>query len=780
MTKATGVYDLPDPDGFVAVKRYEADYTIMDFLISPSKDSMVAVDREKTLYIWNLITNEMVFKQQLQEDWFLNSVMLIGGDDRGFYVSTDSGTSLMDWHTGEVIWHNDAPGYYSTLNLSKDHSFLTKFGFTNNFFVIDQNGNTVSYEKVLDLEDYSLVGVLLGSDGKKAISVLLGEGKHLVALSDGQSADTVQIDDLGTVDYIDFDVDGNVLVCEMANDISHISGMSLDQSNRIYKMVENIYKIDSLSGGIIWKTSIEFTQEGSYRSFNIMDSPAGISGVHKRMICNTGNVQTIINLENGKIEHQTEWPAAIINVLSYDDSSTASLLKNGDLAINTFNDFWESGDDSAAAVNSFAKDLEKALVIEEDDGTVASVMALPEGKPYIILYETNIIPPDYNEITSLQFSIMNSASAAGDIAAADYLDLTSGHHLSAYDLKTNRMLKDYLVEDIDDPVWIQSSDGRTLYLAGRKNTGLIMRELPLNIEKSKTDFDVISPDAMAMEIWFEMDRNYIHYVYLQNEKRNDDNSAPIIQSDPDMILIAGTYDMTSKKKSHEDSVCFDDWDRSWTLNSVVFSPDGSYMLADIKRENVNGVYYSLFLINADGSSKPVLIDTSDKQFCRGTFNQSCSEFAIADQANISVYGLDGGKIAEMPYKNDSFMSLAYLDNELYLLTNDEIIYRYSRKYQLLEKYIVDIGDNPLYSPMDPYIWEKADDTLYLKYINCLNIVELGQSCARATVQNVLGYSAKMKTVLLSYDTNGLDTYLVRLPIYSVEELVKAGQMMIDE
>ena len=771
LTKATGVYDIPGPLEYSAVRRYEAEYPVLDFLIGPTRETMAAMDREANLYIWDLSDNKLVYKEQLPGGDSAYDLEIASGDEKGFYVSTDYDVSLRDWKTGEIIWSKEVGGFGSTFNLNSDHSLFSKIS-SDAFYVLNQDGEIVSEKEIKDLNFYRLDQVKVDPAGKQAILVYDDVEESSVAIMDLETSDYTFIGDAWmNIDYVDFDEDGNVLICELANDVWKISEMSDYDTYKICDMTENICKVNVSSGETIWQTPIRFTQDGYFRSFEPFEYSDDSGTVHKELICNTGSVQTIIDLGNGKIQKQTEWPAAVINTVSKSGTIVISLLKNGDLASDP------RDDDVSLGIPAFVDDSAKAIVSQAHEDKAGSIMVLPYNKPYIILYEAKVMPPKYKKTETLSFPYLIRAEISHDVLAAEYHDDNYSHYLSVYNWNTEDEIVNCPLDDYYDISWELSEDGETLYLIYRKS-GLTVKEMSLKTG-NEHEFDIIPDDLSPMDVYFEINDHRVYYGYTDSELITDDDQVSGEDVSLKFHLVTGVYDMYAGKNIGEEAAVMDEWDLYWDFSKMLFSKDGRHCLVEADDFTNDEERYKLYLLNAGGDE--YLLDASDQKHYYGVFNQTCTEAAVAYDDGIRILDFNSNVLAEIPFKKGSYLSMQYLDDELFLLTNEQLIYRYSSDYKLLRTYDVGIGENKSYYASDQYSWQKYDDSVYLKADDILNIVDLDQSQTKACIEMILDYNADQKIVILEDYSEASEYHsIIKIPIYSAEELIETGRKMLSE
>lgn len=772
LAKATGVYDLPGDIQYSAVRRYEAENNIIDFLISPSEDSMVAVDQEGCLYIWNPGSSEPVYKEKINGVHSQLDIKIASGDDKGFYVSADNGISMRNWETGEVIWNREVSGLLNKFNLNSDHSMLSQVGL-HKIYVFDSNGEIISEKDLYELEIDTPTMLQVDQEGKNALLIHeLWNQSTTITLMDLETSELKVIgDEWKSIDYADFDEDGNILICELENSFGEIAGQWFNSFYTVGEMTENIYRINPSSGETIWQTAITFTQQGFKKVFETLEYSDENEILHKELICNTGNVQTIIDLEDGRILSQTQWPAAIMNVISKSGSRIISLLENGDRAINL------RDSDLSTGAKAFVDGSKKAVVFK-DDNKSESMMVLPDDKPYIIQYDSDLMPPDYRRLEYLNLYRIISAETAGDILAVDYRNADYEEFLSVYDQRTEEEILNYPLNDFDlNYYWNLSEDGESLYLVYSRDYKLTVKEVSLKTG-IEDEFDLVSEENWSTDVYFELKNNLLYYGYPNPIDIPLAGGSSEEFPDFKCPLVTGIYDIHTGEYISRETEFMIDWNFLCDINKIVLSGDGRHCLLEIDNGKNWNERYELYLVTEEEAYH---LDTSGQEHYCGVFNKSCSEVAVAYDDTIKVLDLHGEELAEIPYMGGSYLSMEYLEDELFLLTNEGIVYRYSSDHKLLGTYEVGVWLNSFYSRDKQYSWEIIDKTLYLKADGILSIADLDQSQSKAIIVNTLTYDLNKRNVLLTDSSGVTGGYsIIIVPIYSTEELVQTGRKILSE
>lgn len=769
LAKATGVYDLSEDRLYTAVRKYETEYSIIDFLINPSGDSMAAVDQEGNLYIWNLLDHKLVYKEKIH-GYFSDLSFKIGGDEKGFCIYTDRGITMQNWKTGEVIWNREIHGmpYFASLNI--DNSLIPIVSW-NTIFLLNTDGDIINEIDITDL-DFMPDVVRVDQQGKQ-ILLIQNRNPGSIAIMDLETSEYTSIgDELKIIDNACFDEDGNILICELENNTADVAGRYYGFYT-IGSMTENIYKINASSGETIWQTSISFGQEGFQRSFETFDYTDGSGTVHKEIICNTGNVQTIIDLESGKTVSQLQWPAAIMSVISRNGSTIISLLENGDRAINKRDSEFSTG------AKAFVDGSKKAIAYENGNNNTESVMILPEDKPYIIQYNPKVMPPVYKWLEYLNFYRITRAETAADVLAVEYLkDDKWDYSLSVYDQNTEEEILNCSLDEYSDYSWNLSKDGKSLDLLYSNDQKLTVKKVSLE-SGAENELDLIPEEGFSNTVFYKLHDNLVFYSYPAPGDIPVWGESSEIYPNTEWPLIIGMYDIETGKHIAEETVLMNRWNGLCKIRKIVFSKDGRHCLLEIENAKNRDEKFELYYVNTD--EDVCHLDTSEHQHYSCIFNQSCSEAAIAYDGSIKILDGHGAELTEIPYKRDSYLSMEYLDDELFILTNEGIVYRYSSDHKLFGTYEVEIRQYSTYNPNKSYSWEIIDDTLYLNYDDVLNIVELDQSHAKATIPFILTYDTRRNNVLFSHYSDIADGYsIIAIPIFSTEELIQAGRKILSE
>lgn len=753
LAEAARVYKLPSVLEYTAVRLFETEYDIRDFLISPDRTVMTAIDQEDNLYLWKLPEGELICTQKLPQ-----YTSLFDGGETGFYASANYSTQLLSWQDGSVIWENDDPSHSLSLYVQKESGRLLKWT-EEQISLVSEDGKTIRTMAVPELAaGFRMETAALDPSGTKALLVYRNNSQSAVVLADLESGATKLLrDDLIIADRAEFLDDGTVLICEMANPLNEISEESFDQSYYLYNMHANIWRLAPESGEVIFKTAIPFSQEGYFRSYERIAYLDSEGQTQDGLLCNLATVQAIVNLSDGSIFKMSEWPAIVRNTISRDEETIFTLLSDGSLGINSFNDNYVSG------IKAFIGDAEKAVIYDKEEGSLASVMVMPEGKPYIIQYVPADYPPGYQQLDRIQTRTIESAIMRDDRLAMEYRDDSHNRHIAVFDINSQQTVLDYETDFNEDAAYLFSQDGSMFYVVSDVDDHIRIAKMSLS-DGSRTDSFVIDPDLILQDSAFSMKDSLIRYVcYVHSEEGN--------------VLKMAAYDCMKGEELSGAVIDSEGFPDTLMIQNCVFSEDSKSCLLEIRNYGKDTQKNELYYLTA--GQKPFLLDASDEPHYPGLFNSSSTAFATVFNGEITVYDMSGQPTGTISFKPDSYLSAAYLNDELYLLTNEGAVYRYSAKNELLMKYSVGIYANSLYVSSDRYEWQQDAGSIYLQANGILSVIDPQQSFMRACIQHVLGIAPAHSAVIVSDTSSGVSyAYPGIMPLYTTEELIQTGREIV--
>ena len=754
LAEAAGVYKLPSPLEYTAVRLFETEYDIRDFLISPDRTAMAAIDQEDNLYLWKLPEGELISRQKLDQ-----YTTIFDGYDKGFYMSANHRTQLISWQDGHVIWENTDPSHSASLFVEKENGLVLKWTDTQ-ISVIGDDGKTIRALDGLEIgPGFEIDTASLDPTGTKALLVYRNNNQSAVTLADLESGENrILRDDLVIADKADFLADGTVLICELANGLSEISEVSLDQSYYIYNMHANIIRMNPESSEIIYETAIPFTQEGYFRNYERIVFNDQEGQPHDGLLCNLATVQALVDLNSGSIYKTTEWPSVVRNTISRNEEDIFSLLDDGSLGINTFNDNYVSG------IKAFIRDARKALIYDKQEGSLAAIMVLPKEKPYIIQYAPAGLPPAYRRLENIEAYMISGAIMDADRLAMNYRDDARERHVSVFDANSEEILLDYPVDSLGNVEYCFADNGQKFFVVSDSDDHILISEMSL-ADGSRTDHLLIDENTNVQDSLFALKDGKVSYVFYDS------------LAEAGSGWHMGVYDLEKGEEIYNAEINIKALSGSLMLENCVFSEDGKSCLLEIYSFDADDGKNQLWYLTA--GRDPQLLTASDQNCYPGVFNSSSTAFATVENGEITVYDMNGTPTGTIAFKQDSYLSAAYIRDELYLLTNEGAVYRYSAKNELIRKYDVGIYTNATYAAEDSYEWRMYGNDLYLQANGVLNVIDPDQSHVRACIPDALGYAPEQSAVIVRDASAGLSrSYAGILPLYSTEELIQIGREIV--
>lgn len=786
LTEALDAYTIPAAgQDYSAVKRYETRYFIKDFLINPDHTRMAAIDREDTLYIWDLTDDTLLLSEKKVSGCSIEQAY-----EHGFFLRSDYYTSLLDWSDGHVIWEDNKDDYCS-LFVYEENDNLFASVYSDTLEAVDLSGNTVySYSLNLDYFE-SIDHIKLSRNGDQAVcAVSNADDETDIILVDFTTGKHKLIaEHLNEVDYVSIMDDGNILIAELSNDDYHVSAdySFSDSAFYVFTMNEKIY-LYKPSGEQLWNKSIEFYHSGA--QFNALEYVDENGQSQTGLLCGLGNLQVLLNTKDGSVHNKTEWPCAIRNIVSLSSDASFSLLEDGTLAVFYYND----NDSGMWGQRLFIDDSVKCLSSRKA-GSELEFMVLPRLKPYIIHYKKKVIPEGFESLKNVKAeNTFENVCVKNHYIAYSYNDDEYAEHVALYDIDSKKILRSYPTESVDKPEYEFSDDGKSFCLMKLENYDPVVKKINLS-DLSEETVQLIGDDKDPWDYDCVLNGSDVRYLYtdyhVDGYFKKRTGEFVLDEDSKTWKLVYGSFDLKKGKAENSDVIWIEDWQEDWEVESWVVSDDGEHCLLDIMKNTDGTDLYELYLVNhLKKDTEMILLDESEYPHYKGTFNQSVTEVALPGDHELRIIDMNGNQIHTIPYKEDSFLSVTYINDELYLLTNETNLSRFDRKKNLMKTYEIGNVENSEYDSDDTYTLMKNGSTLYVladcRFSNILNILDLNQNQTQAAITDCIGFDNERQKVFVTADaaffSDSVDIYestcIGEMPIYTVEQLIQKGRAIV--
>ena len=742
LSAALGIYKTGGPLDFTAVQQYLTAAEAEDILVSQTHNALAAKDKNGTVYLWNPEDGSLRLKKS-----FGSSCVIRDAGDTGFFILSPYNLSLYDWTEGKELFSRTLAVFPENFFFDPEQGVGTICD--GRILLIDDHGKelqSIPVSKLAEETDAYCRTARYRADLHLLAASVSQNREHRVVLYDTESGkrtslpktfryiDEILILDDGTAVIADFETDDNFTYAEK-NAVNY------------YVMREGLSAFDSKTGKERWHISLPFKENGDHQ----IEKYTGEDGKEK-IVVSLSETQAVIDPSEGKISHECQWTSPVLKVFTFSDiSGISSVLENG--CITTF---LPEGDSAGFRMETFPSDLSCIGRIRNSDGK-ANYYAVRKGENRVIRFFAPESSPAYSSLFALNGFQPQISTWLGDILAV-YGFQNGRPCLMVYDLakdqerfqkeiragliSTLEILSDQRLAvlsssgDIKNPgILVSLEDGSEEPIAIDEITGLILEKRMGLLEDSLaylyTDYGRDTIFAGSLNLVSGEDRRI--------EQPVDSASAVNLQEavplkNPDAALFSW-QEASSLTKEH-------------------------ILLADFNTQ----------------STKELPVSCLDHKLSA----TSCDRcFAIRAEEGIAVFDYEGKLLHTIDIPIASAVSMAFHENDLFVLHTDGTIVRYDSAFMPVQTYQGDPELNITAASVISWLFE--NNQLILACNDTLQIFDLSQQHASLSAERTVAYDLAQNRILIrkSEDYYG-DNEIGALKIYSPEDLVKYGREVLGE
>ena len=734
LSRSMGLYSAGSTLDYSAVRQYETEAVISDFLVSPDSDRMAVIDANDILSLIDPDTGEILEKRR-----YSSSLRILEGDEESFLLAAEDHLFSLSWKDGSERWSREVN--YRGLKRDEDSGF---------FAMIEPDGITVfqadgSDNKTISSDDLPLLRSQATISGTKYFGNqdLLAiwysaywDDHETLAMYDLTSGQLLTLPEpFQRIDEVFFTESGNLLVLDCENSVwdrtYSFSGFSV-----LYDMTVSVISIDSKTGEERFRQSFDFTL-GQDPVYDRMKTEDG----NEYLILSLGNHQIILDSETGELIHSSEWPFEVEHVAYKSEDSVISVLKDGSFAS-------VSSDAHDTVFRGLISDIQKSVQIRPDPEGNASFLVLQEESRRIIRFEHSLLSPGYTSLFPLgRKNILMTSSDDTHLAVYSLSD--NDYEVCVYDLQDDSLIMTSVFERPVSGINF-TSDGQLCVL--------------LDVKGSHVGELISLPDSSPLEIVLPGELpEYSHAVTCQEK----DNVYYAYTNGESMWF--GTIDLLSEETSLHKTDAFS----GMAVNDIWTLLEGRYLLIRCTPEN-DSESQLILADTASGETVTLKTVSSDPYFNPAYDSQ---RFVIRGENGIESYSYQGEQESVLPISSESIVSLALHDGHLYALSPENVITCYSLGGEMIRHY-QGSSEHTDYKPHNSYAWDFSEDSLKLFASDTLQMFDLRGTGCRMFVDDIVAFDAPRNRVLARRSDYASDLEIGAFRIYSPMEMVEEAKRML--
>ena len=724
---------------------------IMTFEASDDGNTLMAMDSSYNVKMWNTTSHEELLF--LPRDYIAFTIV---NNDIAFLGLSSKELRLVSTATGETVSSLSAPedvGFScSTLAITDKNIYVP--GSPHKIYKL--SANSLEIEEAFDTSgfpEYKYTNNICVSPSDNKIALILA--------SQDDEPTTLVIYDTLTNDHVSLVLDQ----ADLFNEKSYIhriywyddnslclSASAPDSSNYSIsnsKTLSNDHEIVMCFDPS--DLSTKWTCKYPYSSVHCSDELTALPDMNA-LASYSGNTLVIIDMESGEIQHTYNLNDPIIDMLSYKEPGTISVVtKSGILAHQTP----KKGEKDVSELEYiFPSDLD-----HYDEGGFVRV----ERSNEIIQFKPGVYDEDVQEF----------AGCPSDLSPTDYViqhfdsivtmlyEENSTIHLAYYNSVTKEFIGEIELEGKELTAYdVLDCQNGTVYLHCKDKQHSIVSVDTSTGEKKQSAFsDGYIPadnlESVKGYIVYEVQNGGSHYACTRNLATGEEHQYPIsvdgsdgssMHYDPDMGIIyyAGTESdqIIDVKKNKVSNVALPN---GWNRTNKVFFPENSNMIVISNGKKI---------LATDFSGKILYeITCPDSAPCGVSIYKPKKIFA----QKVLLVSYESGKLSR--YNAESGAYIGQIDISLSSDNNSDSVSDKGTSAQTNFEYDTDNG------------------LLYLSDISTLNIIDTNQWVTLTDISPCYGHDSTSDTFITSLYTDKNPVQLGYFKHYSLEELIEKGKKM---
>ena len=743
LSTSLGIYTIGGTLDYTAVRQYETDALIRQMIVSKEGTAMAAIDADYRLYLWNLVTHELILDLPCN-----GSADIYDADDRGFLLVSDGHISMFSWADGSELFSLDQDLSSSRFIFDKERGFASCYGSKNCYWT-DLEG------KIHDPVDLSSIAI---PEGFTATNGRFYPEKHLLIVT----ADDITnfMESAQKAILYDYEAEssavlsgqfhhleetfllksGDLLFADFENSFSETTTSFLNGTT-FYDMTVILTCISPDTRQEKWSIPLHYTQAGS-RRYKLLSNKEG----KEYLLVSLSNLQFLIDTETGEIHHRSEWPYDVVEIITADDSMTLSILNDGSFAVGYPEK--DSPDTMMTHLISDISMVKRAWPVKNN----ASFMVVPTRGSRVIQFDSKLTSPAYSTLFPLdQMRLFYSSFEDDSLALCGKKNEESLIRL--YDLAKDEQIMELPVEDTSFTYFGFLPENRFCYIFANneKNTG---KMTDLSTGKT-TDILLPTEDESLSELKKAFKKNTLFYA------------GKFYDADHFLIGSLNLADNTARsfEPRREDEMflkeIFPLEDQNHVLityTAASFSSEVNILLADLEAKTCIKLKETF----PDGYINPASDET---------------RFAIRAADGVKVFDYSGVPLLTLPLNISTIPSFTFHEGDLFVLSGDGIISRYDPEGTLKAMYEGEIIPEGM--ERDSFLWNFSGDTLTIFFNGSCEQFDLSERRCRMAANKVLALDEKRNRILVQKTDSTIEENEVgAFRLFTPEELTAEAERTV--
>ncbi|MBQ3061478.1 MAG: TIR domain-containing protein [Lachnospiraceae bacterium] len=279
LTKALRVYDVGD--AYRAQNQLKADYNILNTQISPSKEYLMAYDKFKNVYVWDVVTGELLRRV---DDWADLSLDLRSESNISFvgnkmlaYCNNDDKVVVLDVVSGEIVFDVDVEVNTSVIVKGDDEGKYVVVAVDKKIEVYDvSNGNSIYKKDIQSTIEDEIVWC-----GDKILYIESGLGND-------ESLSILKVVDVKSGDVLEVETTLNTFEGAHIKD-GYIYVYGGCYGSLVPEEYSAVFAVEEASGQIVWLNKYKDTPINKLEVASIDEEPVVVATSYSQLLCLNGS-----------------------------------------------------------------------------------------------------------------------------------------------------------------------------------------------------------------------------------------------------------------------------------------------------------------------------------------------------------------------------------------------------------------------------------------------------------------------------------------------------------
>ena len=280
LTQALRVYDIGDV--YRAQNQLTADYNILNTQISPSKEYLMAYDKLKDVYVWNVVTGELVRRiddwADLSIDLRSESNISFVGDKMLAYYNNDDKVVVLDVISGKTIFDVDVDVDTEITIKGDDGGRYLAVAVDEKIEVYDVEKGSSIYKKEKEENDIIDGGIVWCGD-------------KILYIESSSSISTLKIVDVKTGDVIEIETVLNDLDGAYIKD-GYIYIYGGCYGSLVAEEFSTVLAVEEISGQLVWMNKYKDMPFAKAEVIDMYGEPVVVTVGYSQLLCLEGSTGT--------------------------------------------------------------------------------------------------------------------------------------------------------------------------------------------------------------------------------------------------------------------------------------------------------------------------------------------------------------------------------------------------------------------------------------------------------------------------------------------------------